>query len=427
MNRRTALTPEAKYEMLRDFSYRIRNTFDLDGILEHLLDTVLTMVRYDAAGIFVLKTDIAGSPYVREEGMIAGIARRGYDARPVSRDPMLALGKGIVGHVIRTGESLVIPDVRKDPRYVAGRTRTVSEIAVPILRDDRPVGALNLESDTVSAFDETDLEVLRVVADAAAIAIEKAILHYQIVENRRIEDQLQIAEEVQKRMLPSAPPVFEGYDIAGLCLPTHEVGGDYFDYVHLGEAKLGIMIADVSGNGIPAALVMTSFRALFLPSARSGMAPSQLMGQIGTLLPEFARRRDFITAFYGILDARSHTFHYSNAGHNPPMLIRTDGTIRRLAEGGPSLGIMPGQGYESGTVEIGAGETMVLFTDGVVEVFDRERQEFGDERLAGTVVRASAWAADVIVKRIAQVTGSFHGSDRFEDDFTVVVVKRSHH
>ena len=144
---------------------------------------------------------------------------------------------------------MVIPDVRLDPRYVAGRAATRSEIAVPIIRDKRPFGALNLESDRVNAFDEKDIEVLQFVADAASISIEKSILHTEILEKRRIDDQLQIAAELQARLLPPGPPEIDGYSIAGLCVPAYEVGGDYFDYVRLGTDRLGIVVADVSGTG----------------------------------------------------------------------------------------------------------------------------------------------------------------------------------
>ncbi len=309
MGTKIQLNAEEKYRLLREISYRVRDTLDLKLILDHLLDTVNQVLPYDAAGIFVLNRDILRTPYHRSRAQIAGISQRGFDQHPDELDPMLMEGKGIIGTVIRTGESLVIPDVRRDPRYVAGRAATRSEIAVPIIRDKRPFGALNLESDRVNAFDEKDIEVLQFVADAASISIEKSILHTEILEKRRIDDQLQIAAELQARLLPPGPPEIDGYSIAGLCVPAYEVGGDYFDYVRLGADRLGIVVADVSGNGIAAALLMTSFRALLIPAARSGMPPETLMGQMNGLLPEFARKRDFITALYGILDLSAGDLH----------------------------------------------------------------------------------------------------------------------
>ena len=145
-----------------------------------------------------------------------------------------------------------------DPRYVVGRQRTRSEIAVPIIRNDRAIGALNLESDQLSAYDESDLEVLQFFADATAIAIEKAMLHRQILEKELIDKQLQLARDVQFQLFPGEPPRIPGYDIAGICIPSEEIGGDYFDFIKLPNRRLGITVADISGHGIAPALVMTA-------------------------------------------------------------------------------------------------------------------------------------------------------------------------
>ena len=427
MGTRIQLTPDAKYSLLRDISYKIRDTLDLKMILNHLLDTVHQIFPYDAAGIFVLNRDIFRTPYHREGTLIAGIAQRGFDKRPEDLDPMLMSGKGIIGAVIQTGESVVVPDVRLDARYVAGRATTRSEIAVPIIRNKLPVGALNLESDRLNAFDDNDIEVLQFIADAASISIEKSILHTEILEKRRIDDQLQIAAELQARLLPTQPPQIEGYSIAGLCTPAYEVGGDYFDYVQLENGRLGVVVADVSGNGIPAALLMTSFRALFIPGARAGVMPAALMSQMNGLLPEFARRRDFVTAFYGILDVSAGAFTYSNCGHNLPFLVRADGRIERLTQSGPSLIILSDADYQTGTVVLHEDDLLVLYTDGVVEMFDGQRREFGNERLEEVAQRFRKGSADTVLREIVAATRSFSGPETSQDDFTLVVIKREKH
>ncbi len=424
MGTKIQLTADEKYRLLRDISYRIRDTLDLKVILDHLLDTVQQIVPYDAAGIFVLNRDILRTPYHRDRTLIAGIAQRGFDQRREDLDPMLTEGKGIIGAVIRSGRSVVVSDVSRDARYVAGRAATRSEIAVPIIRNRRPVGALNLESDRLHAFDEKDLEVLEFIADAASISIEKSILHTEILEKRRIDDQLQIAAELQARLLPAVPPRVEGYSIAGLCTPAYEVGGDYFDYVRLGNGRLGIVVADVSGNGIAAALLMTSFRALMIPGAREGMSPAALMSRMNVLLPEFARKRDFITAIYGILDSSAGIFTYANCGQNLPFLVRADGRIEQLTQSGPSLILLPDVQYETGTVVLGEGDLLVLYTDGVVEVFDRSRQEFGNDRLEEVARQTRGGSADSILREIVSATRSFSGLEASGDDFTLVVIKR---
>jgi len=424
MSTKIELTADAKYQLLRDISYKIQDTLDLKVILNHLLDTVYQILPYDAAGIFVLNVDIRRTPYHRARTLIAGIAQRGFDQRPEDLDPMLMEGRGIIGTVIQKGECVVIPDVSLDTRYIVGRATTRSEIAVPIIRNKRPFGALNLESDRLGAFDDKDLEVLQFVADAASISIEKSILHTEILEKKRIEDQLQIAAELQARLLPAGPPQIDGYSIAGLCAPMYEVGGDYFDYVQLDNGRLGVVVADASGNGIAAALLMTSFRALIIPSARAGMSPAVLMHHLNVLLPEFARKRDFITAFYGILDISKGTFTYSNGGHNLPFVVRADGQVERLTQSGPSLIIVPDAEYETGSLVLHQNDLLVLYTDGVVEMFDRNRQEFGNERLEEVARRSRNGSAGAVLQDIVAATRSFSGPELSHDDFTLVVIKR---
>ena len=217
------LTDKMKYQLLLEISQKVRDTLDLDRVMDHLLDTVLTVVNYDAAGIFVLNQDLVHGRHERPKGLIAGIARRGFDDRPPEQDAMLTLGEGIIGHVISSASSLVVPDVRLDPRYVEGRSRTRSEIAVPIVRNNRAIGALNLESDQISAYDQADLEALQFFTDAAAISIEKAMLHQQLLEKELLDKQLELAHDLQWRLFPSEPPSLSGYDIAGVCLSAVEV------------------------------------------------------------------------------------------------------------------------------------------------------------------------------------------------------------
>ncbi|MCK5573607.1 MAG: SpoIIE family protein phosphatase, partial [Bacteroidetes bacterium] len=298
-------------------------------------------------------------------------------------------------------------------------------IAVPLIQDGRPYGALNLESDKCQAFDQSDIEILRFLADAASMSIEKSMLHDQILEKKRIEDQLSIAREVQERLLPAEPPHVPGYDIAGVCLPTFEIGGDYFDYIPLSEGRTGIVIADVAGNGIPAALLMTAFRTLLLTRARSHPAPSELLETMNRAIPGFTRKRDFITAFFGILDPREHTLVYANAGHNLPLVVRASGIIESLPLVGPGLNIVESPAYETGTMSLAAGDHLVMYTDGVVEVFNRDGMEFGRERLEETLRGTADLPASRILDRIVSATVEFAGAKTSADDSTIVIVKRN--
>jgi sigma-B regulation protein RsbU (phosphoserine phosphatase) len=419
-----ALTAETKYRLLLTIAQKISGTLDLHEILDHILDTVRTVVDYDAAGIFVLAHDDPFLRFGESLQVIAGMASRGFELRPLEEDDMLRLGKGIVGHVVETQQPVIAPDVAVDPHYIAGRRATRAEIAVPVTIEGRVVGALNLESDTLGAYRVEDLEALRFFADAAGLSIEKAMLHRELIEKRRIESQLQIAHDVQSRLLPAAPPALPGYDIAGVSLPSDDIGGDYFDYLPLPGNRLGLVVADVAGKGIPAALIMSAFRTLVRLNARREPDVAEAMRGVNRFLAESADMPSFVTAVYGVLDVVSGRFVYSNCGHNPPLLFRESGREEELTAGGPFLGVFDSSSYDAGDVDLEPGDVLVLYTDGVIETGPGRDNEFGVARLASVVRETRAMTSARIIEEAIQETRRFSGRTSYTDDFTIMVVKR---
>jgi sigma-B regulation protein RsbU (phosphoserine phosphatase) len=416
------LPSELRYRLLLELSQRISRTFDLDEVLNDLLRVLRSAVAYDAAGVFVLNRAV---PLVRrsDANLIAGMVQVGFDEPPVG-DPMLRSGKGIVGHVIHTGETVLAPDVRRDPRYVAGRRGTLSELAVPVVADTGTIGCLNLESDRENAFSPADAELLEFFASAAAVSIEKALLHRQVMEKQRIEDQLQLAREVQAGLLPAAPPPLPGYDVAAVNLPTWAIGGDYYDYVPLEGGRLGLVVADVSGKGIPAALIMATFRAALRTEMRRRASLTAVAARLNAAVLEFKDAARFVTAVCGVLETASGAFTYVNCGHNPPLLLRRGGGWEPLRRGGAALGLFGGERFKAGTVGLHPGDSLVLYTDGVVEPADDRDDEFGVERLEAAVRAVADRPAGEALRSVIDATRAFSGRDRYDDDFTLVVVKR---
>ena len=418
------LTNEMKYQLLLEISQRVHNTLDLDIILDQILDTLQTILPYDAAGIFALNKDLRSLEYGPARHIIAGVAQRGFQSQPADDDPMFTQGKGMIGYVIQSGKSLVEPDVRQNPHYVAGRQATLSEIVVPIILNQRVIGALNVESDQLNAFDLSHLEVLSFFADAAAISIEKALLHRQIVEKELLEKQLETACAVQQRLLPEGSPGIPGYDIAGVCIPAEEVGGDYFDYIQLPLHHLGVGIADVSGHGISAALVMTAFRALLRTHARSQSQPTNIAQAVNRELPDFTGSQHFVTALYVVLSPTDGRLEYVNCGHPAAVVLRTDGRVDSLDRRGPALGVFTETDYPTAVTWLNPGDLAVLYTDGVVEVEDQQGVRFGVERLVDALQQNRHLPADEIAEWIVQATKTFSGSSGYRDDFTLVLLKR---
>jgi sigma-B regulation protein RsbU (phosphoserine phosphatase) len=337
---------------------------------------------------------------------------------------MLRQGKGIIGHVIATGQTVIAPDVHKNPHYIQGKASTRSEIAVPIASGGEVIGALNLESDGLDAFSEADVEFLEFFAVAAAISIEKAILHREMLEKHRIEQQLAIARDVQGALLPAASPVMAGYDIAGVHVSTWEIGGDYFDYLPQPDGRLGVVVADVSGKGVPAALIMATFRAALRAQRIRGIPLDRIGSRLNRILLDSMDSSRFVTAVFGLLERETGSFGYVNCGHNPPLLLRADGGREMLGSGGPALGMWAGAGFKADVASIGAGDTLALYTDGVIEVANTAGEMFGVDRLDAIVRRHARRPAPELVQAVVDATRGFAGRRGYEDDFTLVIVKR---
>lgn len=419
-----ALTYKQKYKLLLDINQKIRNTLDLDQTLENILDMIKTNIDYDAAGIFVLNQDLVQLRYIQPRQLIAGVIRRGFDEKPLDDDLMITEGKGIIGHVISTAESLIIPDVHADPRYIEGRSSTQSEIAVPITRNNRSIGALDLESDQLSAFGKSDLETLEFFAASSAIAIEKAILHRQLLEKELLDKQIELARNTQSRLFPESMPQIAGFDIAGLCIPAEKIGGDYFDFIPLPNNRLGVAVADVSGHGISAALLTTAFRGLLRTNAVKTTDPSRVAKAINQNLPDFCGDSGFVTAIYGFLDPTESTFTFVCCGQQPPLMLKMNQSPISLSLCGPALGITLDAHFFSERQSLLVGDILALFTDGVVELTNPEQEQFGIKRLALAMIEGQMLSSNALIEKVVQITKRFSGRESYEDDFTLVIIRR---
>lgn len=417
------LTIEQKYKLLYEISHKTRDTLDLDEIMAQLLDTIKTLVDYDAAGIFVLNQAFTQDTNFPHGNLIAGMSWRGYGQLP-NGDDMLTHGKGIIGHVISTNTSLVAPDVRLDEHYIQGRSKTLSEIAVPIQFNDRAIGALNLESDQLGAYNEDDLAIIQFFADAAAIALEKAILHRQILEKELLDKQLQMAKEVQTHLLPLSEPLIPGYDIAGICIPAEKIGGDYYDYLEMLDGRLGIAVADVSGHGISSALVMSAFRSQLRTYALRKASPAQIASEINERLPEFTGGNHFITMVYGLLDSSKDQVTFTRCGHPSPLLLRADHSSESLKENRPAFGIYSKVQYMDETKTLSPGDLLVIYTDGVVDTENGQGKAFGIKRLMAIIGKNRGFSAKALIKEVINGTRQFNGFQPFQDDFTLVIIKK---
>jgi len=417
------LTTIDKLRMLLDITSKISRSLDLQEVLNLVMDTLDSLIPYDAAGIFVVQcTDKDLVAPGEEPCTFKAEAVRGYDIDELS-DLHLKLGEGFIGSVAVSGEPIISHDVRIDPVYVNARDRTRSEMVAPIISNDEVIGVFDLESDELNAYSDDDLQILMLLASQVAIIIEKVMLHEQMIEKKRLEGQLEVARQVQLELLPPNDPELAGFDISAYNFPTEEVSGDYYDWVRIYDDQIGLVIADVAGKGIPAALLMVFLRASLRAATHIGYATHISMAKVNYLLWESIERNQFITAFYGILDAANRTLSYSNAGHNPPLLIDAQGETRFIERGEQPLGMFRETRYHEYYHTFKPGEILVLYTDGVTEAANPEGEEFGRDRLANAVKDAADLTARELIGHMHKSVNDWTNGLGWNDDATFFVIK----
>jgi phosphoserine phosphatase RsbU/P len=415
----SALSTVDKLRLLLDITKTISRSLDLEELLNLVMDTLGSLLPYDAAGIYLIEPGPSNdSPYIFKSKAI-----RGYEISFELVEPRLKLGEGFLGSVAQSGKAIISADVSKDPRYFAARSRTRSEMLAPIISNDKVIGVFDLESDRLNAYNEDDLSVLQMLTSQVAIIIEKVRLHEQLVEQRRIQAQLEIAREVQLELLPDADPNLAGFDISAYVFPTEEVSGDYYDWVEVFEDQIGVTVADAVGKGIPAALLMAFLRASIRAGVQTGYASHILLSKINNLLWDSIEDNRFVTAIYGMLDATNRTFVFANAGHNPPLLIKADGEYRYVEYGDTPLGMFYDARYHQHFIRFEKGQVMVIYTDGITEATNADDEEFGQERFAKSVLAGIDLPAKKMVDHIRKDVADFTQRKFLDDDGTLFIVK----
>lgn len=411
---------EAKREalektLLYEIGQKLSGKLSLQEVLGAILDSLKQVVTFDSGGVFLCD----------ERGLdLNAIYTVGYAAESQSSLHMKC-DEGLVGAAATSGKEVIVDDVTTDSRYIQANPSTRSEIAVPIKVNDRVIGVINLESPDHNSFDRRHVSLMRAFASQAGMSIERARLHERDLQAKQLEAQLNVARETQRTFLPKGDPVIPGYDIAGQNVPSGQVGGDYYDFIKIVDSNLGVVVADVSGKGMPAALVMASFRASLIAEIRNNYSICTIGQKVNALLCESLETGMYVTAVYGVLDLAKHVFTYSNFGHNPPILLRRNGKVELLTVGGVVLGVNRQATFEERAFTLQLGDMIVMYTDGVTEVFDSDGREFGSAGLIEVVKANSARRSVEIAGAIREAVSKHASATHVYDDLTVVVIKRN--
>jgi sigma-B regulation protein RsbU (phosphoserine phosphatase) len=343
-------------------------------------------------------------------------------------------GEGIVGRVWQTREPVCLTDVAKAPELAALRGSSLGATSVmvtPLLYGKQSMGVLALGNGPMSPpFTPSDFVVFKSIAEQSAFALYNAIIYSEANEKKRLDHDLEIAQDIQRLLLPSEAPVVEGFEISGINIPARHVSGDYFDYIKVDDERLGVAIADVSGKGVPASIIMAICRSVLRSQATGNPSPADVLQKVNRQIYPDIKEDMFISMAYVILDHVHNTTLLSRAGHDAPLLYkRATETVTPVKPLGMVVGIDSGSVFDRITgdfaLSLEPNDCLLLYTDGVTEALDANGDEFGFDRVVQCVRASAPSGAPAIITRLIDELRSFVGTQPQNDDITLIAIRKT--
>ena len=396
--------------LLQRVAQKINSILDLDKLLEEIVGDVSETFGYTRSGVLLKDNET-------NELVIAAV--RGWTINYHMKGERFKIGKyGMIGHVAATGETYYAPDVTVDPYYQVSEESTRSELDIPLKINGDLIGVFNIQHQEPDAFSPERIKLLESLAHHIEIAIENArLFQKEKLEKERMSNELKDAREIQFNLFPKDLPSIPGFNITGICLPCLEVGGDWYDFIPLPDGKLGIVLADVSGKGMGAALLMSSTRSLLRLIANTTQSPKDVLKQLNEILIKDFPSARFVTMIYAALNPKEQTLVFANAGHLNPLLIdSSENNFIETADGLP-LGIAESS-FSEREIKFNSGSRLIFYTDGVTEAMNSSEEEYGTERLLKHFNQSS-----VSVQSIINDVNKFTSGYKQSDDVTVVMIE----
>jgi len=390
----------------------ITSILDLDQLLNSVVNEVAKSFGCLEAGVYL---------HDEEHGEMVMAGVQGCSLR--HKGHRLKIGvEGMVGYVASTRMMRYAPDVRLDQYYVSCEHDTLSEVAVPLLVGDRLVGVFTASHPEVDGFPRQQLRILQALCDHVAVAINNARrLQSERAERAEFDREAQEARAIQQALLPKSSPYIPGFVVSGRSVPARAVGGDWYDFIPFPDGRWGLVLADVSGKGTAAALLMSATRGAFRSLAEACCTPSEVLTKLNQLLVDDFPAGKFVTMVYGVLDPATRTVVFANAGHLRPLLIDDQGEHFLDTERGLPLGLGCCGGYSESRVTLSEGSRLVFYSDGITEAENAQEEEYGAGRLAEHAMLPGASAVSIVDNVHSYVNGS-----NLRDDASVVFVGVGH-
>lgn len=413
-----------KLNLLHTITSDLTSTLDLESVLTACLERAQNAFASAAASILMVEGD--------ELAFRVALGGQASAIKPFR----LPLGQGIAGWVVAHAQGVIVNDPQNDPRYfkaVESDTGFVaaSMMAAPLIVNDQAIGVIEVFNKP-GGYTQADLDLLSTIAASAGIALENARLYQVAVEKGRLERELQVARDVQVSLLPRETPRVAGWEFAARWRPARQVAGDFYDFIPVALAEaaeppqgLGIVIADVSDKGMPAALFMSLARSIVRASVVHAQSLADSIAQANRLICADAANGMFVTLFYAQIREAAGELQYVNGGHNPPLLYRarTQECIR-LTNTGMALGFFDGVRFEQRSVQLQAGDFVLLYTDGVTEAMDAQRREFGEDRLMRLLREHGQVGVEDLAAALDRALIEHAGASAPNDDITFVIARR---
>ena len=383
-------------------------TLDLLQVMQHLLKLLQKVAPDHAAGLFLLDEE-ARTFQVQITDLF---------------DRDLRQGKGALGTALRNSTSFEISRFTDGSSRSSGTNPTRSQLVVPFRASPNVRGALILRSPQPDAYNTEDGEALSQFALQAAAAIESALIHQRLLREAggEVEQDLVMAQEIMARLIPRKAPEIVGVEVASVNIPAKIVGGDFLDFIVLPDSHYGFLVADASGNGVPSALLMTGFRALFRGLIQNDFNIRSVFRKANQQLIESTAPHQFVSAFYAALDATTRRLIYVNGGHVTPLLYRPSQPSRNLDVGGPVLGILPAASYHEDSVVLRSNDILVLYSDGLSEAENAAGQLFDSSRILKVIEKNRNRSAEAICATMQEEVYKLVGL-HLQDDLTICVLK----
>jgi phosphoserine phosphatase RsbU/P len=403
--------------MLNQVNQALASSISLEELLELILDRAFVHLKPQEAAIYL--RDTAGN-----DVCAARRSTPGRESRPMHSRSLLheVIDKGMVAHVV---------DSAVDERFAESKSLMLSGlrsfIAAPLLDAQGALGMIVVGAALgVRSFRDEDLELLVSLASVAALRIRNVRLVAEAMERQRLEQEVRLARQIQVALLPASLPSVPGWELYGGNLPSRGVSGDFYKMLLRGDGTtVALFIADVSGKGIAASLLTASLEALSALPLEGSDPPDHICEQVGTLLFRRTPPEKYATAFLGILDPATGRLRWTNAGHNPGLLLRSRGDEEWLKANGVPLGLLPGARYREGDLTMAPGDVLVLYTDGITEALNPEDEEFGEARLLEAARLHSGLPVRDMAASIERTLDAFARGVPFHDDRTIVIVRRT--